>query len=219
MVGRKFGWLTVIKEVTPKFYSTSKRKHGHRQWNCKCDCGISKNILGINLVRGLSRSCGCRRKLKSVDISNKKFGRLTAVSATSLRSHNGSCIWYCICDCGKNKNVSQDDLKKANVRSCGCLHHEVARLKGEKSHAWNPNLTDQDRVSERNILKWRDVKSFVKKRDSFTCLICGEHSGFLHAHHLLSWKIYPDKRLDSNNCITLCIQCHRDVHAIKRMVS
>lgn len=35
---------------------------GHKEWFCKCDCGNEKWILGTNLNRGFSKSCGkCKR--------------------------------------------------------------------------------------------------------------------------------------------------------------
>lgn len=40
---------------------------GGGYWRCKCSCGKIKNVLGASLVRGESKSCGC----KSSDITKK----------------------------------------------------------------------------------------------------------------------------------------------------
>ena len=55
MVGKKFGRLTVLKEV-------GRNKYGHVLWLCMCDCGIEKIINGSSLREGFSKSCGCLRK-------------------------------------------------------------------------------------------------------------------------------------------------------------
>ena len=35
---------------------------GERRWNCKCECGASKIVLGSSLRTGGARSCGCLKK-------------------------------------------------------------------------------------------------------------------------------------------------------------
>src|SRR5882672_6509481 len=48
-----------------------------------------------------------------------RFGRLTVISRS-----NGRSMWLCICDCGNNKAVRTDHLKRGATRSCGCLGRE-----------------------------------------------------------------------------------------------
>ena len=58
---------------------------------------------------------------KSINITGKKFGKLTALY--SLHNHNtkdGMC-WLCICDCGNFKEASSILLRKGTTKSCGCL--------------------------------------------------------------------------------------------------
>jgi len=52
LTGKKFGKLTVIKQC-------DNDKTTHSKWLCKCDCGKTKEIIGISLRNGLTRSCGC----------------------------------------------------------------------------------------------------------------------------------------------------------------
>lgn len=68
-------------------------------------------------------SCGCSKGKKSEDISNQKFGRLRAICPTEKRLA-GSVVWECVCDCGNRIEVSLNQLKSGNVKSCGCLVHE-----------------------------------------------------------------------------------------------
>ena len=58
----------------------------------------------------------------------------------------------------------------------------------------------------------------VLKRDNYTCQHChatnshGENV-VLQVHHIKSYLSFPDLRLDTDNGITLCIDCHRKSHA------
>ena len=60
LTGRKFGRLTVIERAED--YVEPKSKKRHPQWLCLCTCGNRKIILGSNLKRGLTNSCGCIKK-------------------------------------------------------------------------------------------------------------------------------------------------------------
>ena len=57
--------------------------------------------------------------------------------------------------------------------------------------------------------QWR-VQVF--ERDNFTCQKCGQRGGDLNAHHIKSWSKHPELRLDTSNGITLCVECHKEVH-------
>lgn len=50
-IGKKYGKLLVIRDVG--------RKRGEILWECKCDCGNIVNVIGSNLRKGSTRSCGC----------------------------------------------------------------------------------------------------------------------------------------------------------------
>ncbi len=49
------------------------------------------------------------------------FGKLTALYPTDERADSGSVVWHCVCECGKEKDVSARRLTRGKVRSCGCL--------------------------------------------------------------------------------------------------
>lgn len=58
---------------------------------------------------------------KFIDLTRKKFGRLTVESRVSDISHK----WNCICDCGSYAVVAGGNLRSGHTRSCGCLASEV----------------------------------------------------------------------------------------------
>lgn len=68
LTGRKFNRLTVIKR------DGSQNKKA--VWLCKCDCGKEIRVLGVSLLSGNTKSCGClqRETVKNVGLANKKHG-------------------------------------------------------------------------------------------------------------------------------------------------
>lgn len=119
LLGQTFHKLTVIERV-------ENDKNNFAQWLCECSCEEHNKVIvkGTNLVRGLTKSCGClwkelRGPLK--DLTNKRFGRLIAIEATENRDTRGSVIWKCDCDCGNIKYVSSKNLLANKTKSCGCI--------------------------------------------------------------------------------------------------
>lgn len=71
----------------------------------------------------------------SMDLSNQKFGMLTAVRQAGTKtfpSGQTRPIWECRCDCGNIVNVLQSCLRSGTTKSCGCYrrtHPEIFRKK------------------------------------------------------------------------------------------
>lgn len=72
-----------------------------------------------------------------------------------------------------------------------------------------------DRKDDYLYIRWSKE---VKKRDHFTCQICGAQGGNLNAHHKMAWASYPELRYDIDNGVTLCAgekkSCHEIFHEI-----
>lgn len=71
-------------------------------------------------------------KLK--DITNQKFGRLTAVHPTGEKDKNGKTLWYCKCDCGGSKVAPIHLLNNGRIKSCGCLISSEEKSKRATKH-------------------------------------------------------------------------------------
>lgn len=86
--------------------------------------------------------------------------------------------------------------------------------KGERTKRWNPDLTAVERTEKRRgVTGYGDWRTEVYKRDRFTCQKCGyAKGGKLAAHHIFSYKTHPDLRLDVDNGITFCRDCHIKFH-------
>jgi hypothetical protein len=66
-----------------------------------------------------------------------------------------------------------------------------------------------DRKDDYGYVKWADT---VRRRDYFTCVICGRKGVAVNAHHLNAWASHPDERYDVDNGVTLCVFHHEDFH-------
>lgn len=56
-----------------------------------------------------------------LDLTGQHFGMLTAVERCSERGKNNCVYWLCRCRCGGQTKASTGNLRRGNVRSCGCL--------------------------------------------------------------------------------------------------
>ncbi len=113
IIGRKFGKLTVLKEIGVT------ADHTKRLFYCKCECGTTIIAEKGNLVNGHTTSCGrCSRVL---DLAGKRFGRLIAVRLHPYLMKHTNRVWECKCDCGKTTFVTSHDLSSGHTKSCGCL--------------------------------------------------------------------------------------------------
>jgi hypothetical protein len=59
-----------------------------------------------------------------IDITDQKFGRLTALTVIG-KNYKNELIWRCRCDCGNMKDVYSSMLRNGNTRSCGCYNREA----------------------------------------------------------------------------------------------
>ena len=124
LTGQKIGRWTVQ-------YKTEQRtKKRGVIWHCKCECGNEKDVSAETLRRGESRSCGCLAKEKSaengrscrIDLTNQKFGKLTALYPIYSGDKNKHTKWVCKCDCGNIVSIDMGNLRSGKSQSCGCTN-------------------------------------------------------------------------------------------------
>lgn len=59
------------------------------------------------------------------DISGQRFGRWTVVRYAG-KSDRRKTMWMCRCECGEERIVFSESLRRGTSLSCGCLHREIA---------------------------------------------------------------------------------------------
>lgn len=162
LYGQRFGRLVVISQA-------EKNQMGRTMWYCRCDCGKSVIVSGVNLRTGKTKSCGCLREIKGkenlIDLTGRKFGRLVVLGRESVEQRHVH--WRCRCDCGNEVVVTGNNLKKLHTTSCGCVHSErtiqsntthgksKTRLyrtwKNMKNRCYNPNVRSYSDYGARGI--------------------------------------------------------------------
>lgn len=68
-----------------------------------------------------------------MDLTGLRFGRLTALERTVVFQGKPRTAWVCMCDCGCEVTVVQDNLTSGRTRSCGCLAKELLSHR-QKTH-------------------------------------------------------------------------------------
>lgn len=92
-------------------------------------CGAEFIAALANIRTGSTRSCGCYKKQKMIelgksrgkDISGIRRGKLVAIEPTDER-RRGNIVWKCLCDCGNTHFATVVDFLKGSIQSCGCTY-------------------------------------------------------------------------------------------------
>ncbi len=110
----------------------------NNDWNCICKCPLCGSIFKTKLYsvsKNDTKSCGCLDKKHRKEFGEqaktnyvgKRFGKLLVIEETEERTNDGSIIYKCKCDCGKDCYVSSKLLSSGDTKSCGCLKHETGQ--------------------------------------------------------------------------------------------
>lgn len=117
-IGDKFGNFTILD---------IEQRNNRKYCLCKCsNCNNEKWIRADSLKR--IKACGCLQsetQFKQNDLTNKKFGRLTAIKNTGEKARSGHYIWLCKCTCGNEIKTVASNLTTGKTKSCGCLKKEA----------------------------------------------------------------------------------------------
>ncbi len=61
---------------------------------------------------------------RKIDLTGKRFERLTVLSENPEKTKWGHRQWNCVCDCGTQIVVAGYELNIDNKTSCGCIESE-----------------------------------------------------------------------------------------------
>lgn len=87
------------------------------------------NIISTRIDTMPAKSSSLTVRIRK-DLTGKRFGRLLCLEAVSRSiTPNGTSVfkWRCQCDCGKECNVTGQNLRRGYTRSCGCLLRESVK--------------------------------------------------------------------------------------------
>lgn len=81
---------------------------------------------------------------------------------------------------------------------------------------WCENNGIGENAKKRNNYAYRKWREKVIDRDKGKCVLCGS-SANLEVHHIKPFAQFPTERLNINNGVTLCRDCHKRVHKEKNI--
>lgn len=216
MIGKRFNKLVVLSLSHVEDYVSPKGVKARIQFfNCLCDCGNEKVLRQPKLYT--TKSCGCLigeySRSQREDLAGNRYARLTVIS---LDVPTGK--WICQCDCGGVAYSKKSSLQSGGTQSCGCLQKEkvsankIAYLKDYRKSRGLPEDVPMETEESLERSKFKPLSFEVIKRDNYTCVWCSKVGGKLNAHHIKLWSASPELRFNKDNLVTLCEDCHKDVH-------
>jgi len=121
------------------------------------------------------------------------------------------------CSAQAKRNI-KDGRNKGFYRTCGSKECTTAHYRdpdisvkkakplGKEHYKWKADRKLIKRpICSAEGMKWRRQ---VFERDNYTCKECGQRGRQLNAHHIFSYKYFPELRFELDNGITLCVLCH-----------
>lgn len=75
-----------------------------------------------------------------IDMAGWRFVRWTVLRHSGY-THRGSARWLCRCDCGAERELQGDQLRRGRSQSCGCLTRELMAERATHEHARRGNKT------------------------------------------------------------------------------
>lgn len=158
----------------------------------------------------------------SRDITDLKFGRLTAIYPTELR-YKGQIMWLFKCDCGKEITTPISWVTSGNTQSCGCWHDERIAIYNKEAKRKPDNASNKNGLFNhyKTHAKHRKI-SFELTKEQFVDLIfkkchyCGEEPKRMFRLNMWSGEFACNgvDRVNSSlgytvkNCVPCCKQCN-----------
>lgn len=192
--------LKLICEVCGKEYEKYASQVGKHHF-CSRECYLTAHSKNVP-------TCTC-------EICGKTF-KGTKANANRFCSRECYNQFHCI----KNKQRKCPVCKKIFIAktsedkycSWDCYNKDRHPLKGEQHPNRKGGISKiNDRHDSSEYKEWRKA---VYARDNYRCVKCGSKVK-INAHHIKSWKYYPDLRYNLSNGITLCEACHIKLHREK----
>ncbi|MFA6989990.1 MAG: HNH endonuclease signature motif containing protein [Candidatus Gastranaerophilaceae bacterium] len=116
----------------------------------------------------------------------------------------------------KKKIVARENsfkIDRAKNRERLIVYNKQNPKRGSQNGNWRGGISSENQIlrgSKENRL-W---KRSVLLRDNFICQECEINKVYVVAHHIKSWKKYPELRFAIDNGVTLCRGCHKKIHPL-----
>lgn len=185
-------------------------KNNYTKMKYKCSCGNNSEITFGNFQKG-KRCIKCGRTEKFTFEYVFNFFKEYNCELLETEYNNVFTKMGYKCSCGNISESNFDNFKRYQ----GCRNCSIKKRAGKNHYNYNSNLTDEERETNRSRTSDLFYKKWRKKvyiRDNYICQKCFQRGAYLNAHHIESWDINEDLRLEESNGITFCKDCHKEFH-------
>lgn len=178
----------------------------------RCSCGNISETRFNDFKRGQRcNKCGIKRgaeKIKKSLESVKNYFEKYNYELLENKYKNSITLMIYKCPNGHiEKTTFGNFLKGKRCRQCWIDYN-----RGKNHFNYDPNITDEERKTQRNYPEYYDWRDTVFKRDDYICQKCDERGGYLNAHHIEGYAENKGLRIDKNNGVTWCSSCHKKFH-------
>lgn len=188
------------------------------EFSCTCGHTFEATFEGLKQRASVKMSAKTDKHPYLCPLCNKQNqerkvrNRLDSLGFKLIGDYMGAELTHTImCQAGHKSDVLLST--KLYNGDLGCQRCYLESNRGDKSHSWNPNLTEQDRLRTRATLENKLWRRSIFEKFTYTCDCCRDsRGGNLVAHHLYSYSKYKSLRTDVNNGVCLCVTCHKAFH-------
>lgn len=104
------------------------------------------------------------------NLSNQKFGLLTALYRTENRGTRT--VWVCKCQCGTIKPIPAQDLLQHKTISCGCQNREKAKTRMQEYNANNRTIKIGDKFGMLEVVEYEGLRKQASRNKNESWYIC-----------------------------------------------